>query len=320
MPRTVSTALLAHLRSPSRTICTNWLIEPRYGDPEGYTSLDRDLTIDGVEYSSVANVAPSAVPGSLGLRDNSMDVETFPGLVEGRITAERLLTGYYDEARYRIFIVNYEGDLEDQVTLSAGRIGKGTLTDNGILFELKTWGDILNQPIGHILGPTCACPRWGRGDCANVNGNNDGPNVADHTIEGTITAVSSRTQFEVEVGSAPAAGWADFGYVRFNDEGAQNYQPDSDTSGHRVKKYTVPSGEPTRRTLRLHNALPFDPVVGETVVIERGCARTVEACRESPNRKSLGGTDDGTGNVINMRWCAPYLPGVRVVNGKVKTS
>ena len=114
-------------------------------------------------------------------------------------------------------------------------------------------------------------------------------------------------------------GWATEGYIRFVSEDSLNYQPSGDTTGYRVKKWSVYEGDATKREIWLHNALPFLPESGDEVVVERGCTRDVHACRAAPNRKGVSGADDGTGNVVNMFMAFPYMPGVDIVITKNST-
>lgn len=321
MARTISTALQNHLNERRLTVALLWQITPAYGPVEGYTSLDVDIESNGLLYSAAANVFPSAVPASLGLKTDSIDVTTLPDQADGRLSTQKLLTGYYDDARFKISLVNYTGDLDDVCVLAAGRLGKGTRTDSGVMFELLPWGELLSKNIGYNTLPTCQCPRFGRGRCRNgadVGGSSDGPDIADHTETGTLGTVWSSTHFLV-TGINEPDGWATEGYIRFTSEASLNYQPAGDTTGYRVKKWSIYEDDETKREVWLHNTLPFAPEIGDAVVVERGCTRDVQACRSSPNRKGEGGTDDGTGNVVNIFMAFPYMPGVNIVITKNPT-
>ena len=69
--KTASPALLAHMAQGTTTIAWCWKVTRTDGEVFGFTSVDRDLTIDGVTYAAAtgfidASPMPLAPNGPVG--------------------------------------------------------------------------------------------------------------------------------------------------------------------------------------------------------------------------------------------------------------
>lgn len=279
--------LLSHLRGERRTMALCWLVQPHGKPAEGYTSLDADLLINGILYRSQANVLPTQVPASINLSVDAVDVTTLYRRPRGAalplsgISPLRLATEYYTKADVRIFEVNYRGDLTQQITLMSGQLGKGETEGARVTFELLPLASILNESMGRATCATCPWARFGRGNCRNVLGLNDGPDIQARTSAGAVATVSSAKSLTLS-GIARADGWADLGILRFTSGANQGVE--------REVKAWLSSG-----ALTLSLSLSILPQAGDGVELEEGCLRTWQACKSKGNASNFGGH--------------PFLPG-----------
>lgn len=303
--RIVAPLLDTELQKPNPRLAFCWLLEPQDAPIEGYTSWDRDLIVDGQLYQSRAGVLPSAYQSSLGVGEaDAADVSTLSdaGLVaDGAlcVSTQRLLTGYYEGAAATIFVVaprtvNPATPLAQAgALLLGGLLGTATRGERKVTFSLQPWSHLLSRSVGYRVKPACQCARFGRGRCRNAvadGGAGDGIDIAARTIAGTVVQVLGRTQIVVQLDQARPDDWATAGIIRWMDTTSSLYQPDRDDTGLPIKTFAA-SGLITMR-LRL----VFTPTVGERVVVEAGCERTLAACQAK-------------GNVVNLWMAFPHLPG-----------
>jgi uncharacterized phage protein (TIGR02218 family) len=279
--RDISVDLAAHFGLKTTSFCWLLKITPTRGAPEGYTSLDRDLTISGVTYRSKSGAMPSSIPARLRLPVTAVDARLL--FEVGGFDRQRVELGHYDNARYQFSAVNFRGTLTDQTILMAGQLGKADLDDYSANFELLPWAAIAARPQGRETSPLCDCARFGRGRCQNVV-LFDGPTIDDHTDWNcAVTAVTSATQFIVS--GVNLAAWDDprfLGVIRAAS--GENFDDTSFTGVEEVvKSYNAATGEVV---LRL--PLPYVPQVGDLFHCERGCDRSWATCLVQPNAIGIG--------------------------------
>lgn len=291
MPRDVSADLETHFSLPRRTFAFALWIDPVNGAAEGYTSHDRDLTIDGLTYYSNSNILPSAIPTTLSLPQMSSDVRII--FEVARFTEEKVRTHYYENATYRMFAVNRAGDLTQQVDLMGGRFGKVDVDQTGATIELQDWGSLVNMPQGYITSQLCQAMEFGRGFCYNdpaLGGLGDGPNADDsahHRVALVSSSITSARQFVLDniVGSTPANDWANDGVLEFvtgNNAGIRE----------RVKRW-YDTGE-----VILALPLPYLPEEGDDVILYEGCDRTWDGTRGCKSKN----------NTLNAHMMHPFIP------------
>ena len=94
--RVISPQLEAHFAGGMTTLATCWKIIRLDGVELGFTDHDLALTIDGLEYDSIAGFTPTTVESKSNMSVDNLEVEgqTFPS----KITESDLLAGMYDYA------------------------------------------------------------------------------------------------------------------------------------------------------------------------------------------------------------------------------
>lgn len=272
MPRDVHADLELHFSLSRRTFCFALQVTPVTGAVEGYTSLDRDFTTGGVTYYSNSNIMPSAIPTTLSLPQVGADIRIL--FEVGRFTEQKVRTRYYERAQYRVFAVNYKGNLTQQVDLMGGYFGKIDVDQSGAVIEMQDWGALVNLPIGYVTSQLCQAMEFGRGFCYNdpaLGGLGDGPSAdgaTHHRVAQVSSTIVSARNFILDsiVGTTPPNDWATSGVIEF-------------TSGQnagikeRVKLW-VNTGE-----VLLALPLPYLPLDNDAVKLYEGCDRTWDGAR-----------------------------------------
>ncbi|HEV2682631.1 MAG TPA: DUF2163 domain-containing protein [Rhodanobacter sp.] len=164
MPRAISTALAAHLKGSSHTVCYLLKIMPvRAGVATfGICTLDADVTYDD-------GTGPLTYRAKRGY--TSFDLDTKADMSVGSSEASGLLADYpadgvtaagvaagdYDCARFVQYLVNYEDLTQGHVILNAGQVGQVTMLDElTCKLELRSLTQILKQnSIIELTSITC---------------------------------------------------------------------------------------------------------------------------------------------------------------------
>ncbi len=294
--RDINPQLLEHFGSPYRTIASCWAVKPRVGEWEGYTSLDHDVELpsfaDGVSsvpalrYLCAGGVESTTIPSRLNLSKSGVEVSVLA------FDRGRLLRGYYRDASFEAFSINYRDISMGRDVVLSGKIGGIDVGPYGANVELIPWAALAETQIGRSCGQLCdvgAYPneQFGTGRCRNAT-LNDGPLRAAWSVEATITSVMSAHAFTVSRGSVSVAGSAlavgfdahlSSGDVEFLDDarGGQN-------AGASLGIKSANAG-----VLALHGDLPFVPQVGDVLRLVAGCRRTMSDCQFYNNSANFQG-------------------------------
>lgn len=156
--KTLAAGLLSDYKQPTATLTTCWKVTRRDTKVFGYTSLDEDLTVQGVTYSATLGVAASAIASSNKFEIQNVEVQ---GLLNdalmtlGAITEADIVAGVWDGARITIFETNYVDPTRGTNTLQTGRIGQ--LTTGALTYsaDLRGLMQQLQQNVGLTVLPGC---------------------------------------------------------------------------------------------------------------------------------------------------------------------
>ena len=140
-------------QSDLTTLAFLWRIERSDGVTLGFTSHDRDLTIDGLVYRAAPGMAPSAIE----LRDclDPDNVELSGALSSNAISEADLAAGRWDGAALRLSAVNWEAPEVDPVFLVRGELGAVETGDGGFTVELRGPAALLEAPVVEETSPEC---------------------------------------------------------------------------------------------------------------------------------------------------------------------
>lgn len=269
--RVISPQLEAHFAGGMTTLATCWKIIRQDGVELGFTDHDLALTIDGLEYDSIAGFTPTTVESKSNMSVDNLEVEgqTFPS----KITESDLLAGMYDYAEIEIFTVNYEDLSQGRLIVKRGRLGEVTINEQLFTAEVRGLTQHLSQTIGEVYSPSCRAV-LGDARCKR--------SLTSFTVTTTVTEITNNQTFKASA-LGQAAGWFTGGEVQWTS---------GNNAGRRMEVKEFASAQ-------LVLALPMGKSiqVGDGFKVIAGCDKTREACRTKFN------------NILNFRG-EPDVPGV----------
>jgi len=236
----------------------------------GFTTHDKDLFIDGVNYRAREAVNPTNIEQKWDLSTNNSEIESI--LSSDAIRDGDILTGKYNDANVGIYLVNFTdlpNTIEDSIILQSGIVGEVTATDFNYTFEVVSKAStLLNRKASKKISPVCLY-RFGDSDC--------GVNLAPYTYSVTVTEVIDSSTFKIN-GTIP--------------DNALNYGKASFTSGLNnnldgfILNYSA-------NQIKLFAGMPYIIQVGDTLTVVQGCAKTPTACKSYNNYLRFGGFPTG---------------------------
>jgi uncharacterized phage protein (TIGR02218 family) len=246
-----------------------WRLERRDGIALGFTSHDRDLTIDGLTYRASPGMLPSAIERNDGFDPGN--VEVAGALTSDAIRDDDLAAGRWDGAALTLTAVDWTAPATDPVPLLRGELGTVDIADNRFSAELRGPTVILEAAVVEETSPDC---RAALGDkrCR-----------VDMAPRRRFASVVSASGDSVTVDASGAANGAyGFGSLRWLD-GA---------NGGLTSRVVASVGN----VLTLREPPYFVPLAGTRVELIEGCDRRFTTC---VNRFA---------NAANFRG-EPHLPG-----------
>ena len=269
--RVISPQLETHFAGGMTTLATCWKIIRLDAVELGFTDHDQMLTVDGLDYDSIAGFTPTAVESKSNMSVDNLEVEgqTFPS----KITESDLLAGMYDYAEIEIFVVNYEDLSQGRLVVKRGRLGEVTINQQMFTAEVRGLTQHLSQTIGEVYSPSCRAV-LGDARCKR--------SLASFTVTTTVTTVTNNQTFTAAA-LTQAAGYFTGGEVQWTS---------GNNAGRRmeVKEFAAK---------QIVLALPMGKSIqaGDGFKVIAGCDKTREACRSKFN------------NILNFRG-EPDVPGV----------
>ena len=145
--------LLAHLATAATTVCRAWAVTRRDGQVLGFTDHDRDLSFDGVTFRANTGLSALALQQATGLSvDNT---EAMGALTTAAITEADLMSGHYDGARVKAWLVNWAA-VDERMLQFSGSFGEIVRAGGAFRAELRGISEGLNVPNGRSFQKTCS--------------------------------------------------------------------------------------------------------------------------------------------------------------------
>ena len=252
-----------------------WSVERRDGVTLGFTSHDRDLSIDGLTYRAAPGMIPSAIRRTSGLDRDAVEVEGV--LAHDSIAPADLEAGRFAGARIAIGVVDWE--TRERTTLFHGMLGDIAQEDGAFEAELRSAKAALEVDLVPRTSPTCRAEFCGA-EC--------GANPAVHTHLATVAEVD-RAANRVTFAGGPAAGDMLSGSVRWIDgplAGTRSDVIDAGADG-----------------LVLERDLPADLAAGHRAWLREGCDHTIATCAARfGNERNFRGEPHLPGNDLLARY------------------
>lgn len=259
MPRTLSSALLAHLNTDTYTLGTCWKLTRSDGMVLGFTSHTADLTFGGVLYRSKTGVAPTTIRSTLGTGIDNLDVLAV--FDDDAITEADLNAGLYREAKIEVFIVNYADLSQGQITLIRGTIGETVGASGAFTAELPSNIQRAQQLVCELTSSTCRA-ELGDARCLYAG-------TIDFTPF-TITSVASSRSFAA-TGVTQADDFFSSGTILWLTGANAGIRSE-------IKRHLHSGG-----SIELQIGMARTVAVGDTFSLRRGCNGTFAQCQAFGN-------------------------------------
>lgn len=267
--RQVTPEFAARLAAEVTTLALCWRIVRRDGVALGFTTHDRALRVDGLEYRPAPGMMPSAITLSDGFDVDTMEVSG--ALTGDGISDADLAAGRFDAARVEIFMVDWESPETGQMALARGTIGEVERRDEAFTAELRgPTHAFLASPV-ELLSPECRAELGDRRCRVDLAKWTRTARVA--SGDGTHLAFDAEPEPE---------GWFAYGTVRFLDGACAGVTAE------------IMESDGAEATLR--EPLPALPAAGDRVELRAGCDKRFASCGQK------------FGNALNFRG-EPHVPG-----------
>ena len=250
MTKVVPAGLLSNYQSDSLTVA--WAIKITRTDDEvyGWTSADRDATIDAVIYESAPGLSVASFASSAGLAVDNSELTVLAD--DTIITRADILAGRWNNAAYLLFKYDWTDVSAGEEVISAGFLGELHPRSGAYVAELRALQQYLQQPVGAASTKTCRA-RLGDAMCM--------VDLGGWTETGTITGVTSKQVF---TDSSRAEADDYFG------EGILTWTAGLNTGlSQKVKTYASD-------TFTLSLPMIFDVQIGDTYSVIAGCRKRLD--------------------------------------------
>lgn len=269
-------ALSDHLATGLTTLCRCWAVERRDGRVYGFTDHDVSLEFEGIAFRADTGLSAKALVQGTGLSvDNS---EALGVLSDAAISEAEIDQGRFDGAEVRAWLVNWANVAERKLQFR-GHIGEIRRGAGAFHAELRGLTELLNQPKGRVFQKTCSAV-LGDGLCRVDLG------LPEFSVATQVFEQNAAQVFEFEGIGAFSDRYFERGRLRVQS---------GDAAGLTgvIKQDRVDAG---LRRITLWEPLRAAIVVGDAVILEAGCDKRVQTCKQK------------FGNLKNFRGY-PHIPG-----------
>lgn len=250
MTKAIPAGLLSNYQSDSPTVA--WAIKITRTDDAvyGWTSADRDATIDAVIYESAPGLSVASFASSAGLAVDNSELTVLAD--DTIITRADILAGRWNNAAYLLFKYDWTDVSAGEEVISAGFLGELHPRSGAYVAELRALQQYLQQPVGAASTKTCRA-RLGDAMCM--------VDLGGWTETGTITSVTSKQVF---TDSSRTEADDYFG------EGILTWTAGLNTGlSQKVKTYASD-------TFTLSLPMIFDVQIGDTYSVIAGCRKRLD--------------------------------------------
>lgn len=200
-----------------------------------------------------------------------------------RITMQQIRAGQFNDARFVLFVVNWQNPSDSGIVLKRGPVGNfSDYLEGAAQAELRGFKQYLQQVIVEAAGPTC---RYKLGDerCT--------VDLSLYEQTGTVTGIAiQRRKFESDLGGSPspeAGYWGEVEWLTGNNAGL-------------VMEVKLDEGN---GDLTMFEPLPFDIQVGDTFTASPGC----DHAHGVVNGVAIGDCGPKFDNIVNFGG-EPFIP------------
>jgi uncharacterized phage protein (TIGR02218 family) len=270
--KTLSPAFAAHLSGELATLATLVKITRANSVVQGFTSHDRDITVDDITYRADSAFTASAVESRATLSTDNLDLLGM--LSDDGIAASDLMAGRYDHARIDVYLCNWADLTQGVMQLRRGWLGEVKIRSGQYEAEVRGLLDLLQRPVGHVFSLEC---RHRLGDAACT------VDLSAQTVTGSVTSVTDASLF-IDAVRSEDNGMFDYGLLTWTS--GMN-----DGLAMEVRRFEAGGA------FTLFLPMPFAVAAGDAYSVYKGCDKRAATCKEKfANFIHFGGF--------------PHLPGI----------
>lgn len=259
------------------SIALCWRLDRRDGIAIGFTSHDRDLVIDGMDYRAAPGMLPSAISLSDGFDVDTLDVSG--ALTSDAITDADLAAGRWDGARVRLFAVDWTQPEAGTLALARGELGDVGTRDGAFTAELRGATALLERPAVEYTSPECRAELGDRRCRVDLAGRTRFTRVIELLGE-------ARLRLEADEPSANAYAYGRLRWIEGANSGLTSAVLASDGD-----------------EIRLREPPAFPIGVGVMIELTEGCDKSFATCRDRfANRANFRGEPHLPGNDLLTRY------------------
>ena len=262
--RDLATYLADHLNEPVTTTCRLLRFRLKDGSEYGMTTLDKNITYDGVTYYAINGFDPSVIAADTGVSVDNSEVKALLSTDIPGITTQMVQAGELDDAEWEMMLVNWHDLSMGHMILDGGDVGEVRVVDDVVYMpELVSSIMRLRQSIGHVWSRSC---RAIFGDPANTQ-LGCGVDASALWVSATITGI----------GDEARRVFADSAITLTVDPVPGRVQwLTGDNASSRV--YQVEAFDAATGTISLLEPCAFDIAIGDTFRIRQDCDKTPYTC------------------------------------------
>lgn len=279
--RDIPPDLAAHLESAATTLCRCWSLTRRDGLVLGFTDHDRPLTFAGITFAAATGLEAAEATSELGFAVGGGDVAG--ALAATGLNESDLARGLYDDARMRIWLVNW-AEPAQRALLDEGFVGEVRRGESSFTAEVRSFAKAFDEERGRLYLRSCA---------ADLGDARCGVAVADATA--TVAESDGRLVLSIEGLGSYAEGHFTGGRLIFTAGANAGFASE-------VKRHGLESG---RAVIQLWQAAPAPIRPGDVFSVTPGCDKSFATCRAK------------FGNGVNFRGF-PHMPTSDFVIGGVR--
>jgi uncharacterized phage protein (TIGR02218 family) len=244
----------------TRTLCLR--IVPVVGAIVRITHYPRDLKMgNGAVYLTSAGYEFTGYTAASGTSPAMIDLQGIAGIAG--ISKAAIASGVFDGARCYLFATNWDNPVEDYEPIVCSILGKTTLEDDKYKIQEMALIDALNQSVGRSYTVTCQ-KKFGGQEYAGCK-----INLAPITVTGTITAVTSSSQF-ADAARTEVNDYFGLGTIQFTSGQNAGLKPQE------IKSFSA-------GTIVTFEPFYYAPAVGDTYTMIPGCRKRLADCSSKWN-------------------------------------
>lgn len=254
-----SADLIAHIQLATTSLAAClYAVSPIDASVVAMTSFSSDLTgvpgYPGVTFKRNTGVVASQLQADAGNAFSQMEASLF--LLSAGISEADVLAGKWVRAPATLFLCNYEALNMGQLIMQSGYLAEFVQKSPVVTTEIKGLNNALSAQIGTVTRAECRHDFCDSGCTLNA---------ANYTVTGTVTGVTSQTQFAASALTIPAS-WANNGRLVFTSGSNTGYPLRIDNNA-------------TPTSIVLRTPAPYLPVIGNTFSLRAGCQKRLVDCQ-----------------------------------------